>query len=157
MSDPLYFLQQAFTYKNDKEHVAFPDVDEITDSQDLTEYEIYGGYEQYEEVTFNIYLFKGVHHFIQCTERLEMKHDSFYYDNLETIEQNLPTLCTDLETYFPIKRSFEASDNLKFYVKPLECKNIKQFNSHIFSKDDGIGKDAFFENCVDLEFGDAKP
>ena len=127
MSDPLHFIQQVFSFKNDLEHVSFPTISSISNDEDLTESEMYGRYEQYEEVVFNVYLFKGVHHFVQCTERLDVKHGEEMSTHTDAIEQNLPTLCTTDETYFPLKRNFEASDNLKFYVRPLECKDLTQF------------------------------
>ena len=134
----------------------FPAPDSLEPEQDLTSLNLYGGYEQYDEVIFNVYLFKGTHHFVQCTERLDLKHETELGENAEAVAQNLPSLCTDKQTYFPLKRNFEASDNMKIYVRPLECKLLAHFSPEVYS-DDGIGKEAFLEKCVDLEHGDAKP
>lgn len=31
-------------------------------------------------------------------------------------------LCKNAKTYFPLKKQQQRTDNLKFYVRPLECK-----------------------------------
>ena len=63
-------------------------------------------------------------------------------------------LCKDLETYFPIRKNDQRYDNIKFYFRPLECKLDKS----IFRDLEKFGsKEMFYENCVDLEAGHAKP
>ena len=70
-----------------------------------------------------------------------------------TITQD--TLCKTLQSYFPLRKTEQKKDNVKYYIRPLECKlakdyflDMSRFNSPL---------DAFYENCIDLEAGDAKP
>ena len=64
----------------------------------------------YENVTVNIWLAKGHHHFIQCSEVSQYEGGS------------LPILCNGPETLLSIGKQVPASDNIKFYVRPLECR-----------------------------------
>ena len=156
-------------------------------------------YHTYQNVTFNIWLLKGTHHFVQCTDFLFMKYfdaDNDYCEDLEsrlgdeymnyckfakiidgyyadaddnfcsfdacettfdgrtamTIDEDV--LCKELETYFPVRKNYQKYDNVKFYVRPLECKlsddyfrDLEKFGS----------EDLLWENCVDFDAGDAKP
>lgn len=62
-------------------------------------------------------------------------------------------LCKSTETFFPLKKNDHDHDNVKFYVRPLECKLAKDK----FRDMSTFGnRDIFFENCVDLEV-DPKP
>ena len=154
-----------------------------------THLDLYNEYDSYENVTFNIWLFKGVHHFVQCEEFLFLKHfdetkdycvdynervSDQYYSNCDNFDQSTETcinennafnckemtitqdtLCKTLQTYFPLRKTEQKKDNVKYYIRPLECKlakdyflDMSRFNSPV---------DAFYENCIDLEAGDAKP
>ena len=73
-----------------------------------SELDVYSEYDKYENVTFNIWLMKGTHHFIQCTEHLKHKYshlsdaeDEVNYDRLVS---EFPGLCTEDQTYFPLRR-----------------------------------------------------
>ena len=69
-----------------------------------------------------------------------------------TIEEDI--LCKTLSTYFPLKKNDQRHDNVKFYIRPLECKLAKTY----FLEMERFGsEEAFYENCVDLEAGDPKP
>ena len=53
-----------------------------------------------------------------------------------------------------MRKNDQRSDHVKYYVRPLECKLAKDY----FLDMSRFGsKEAFYENCVDLEAGDAKP
>ena len=69
-----------------------------------------------------------------------------------TIDEDV--LCKDLETYYPIRKNDQRYDNIKFYIRPLECKLAQDY----FRELQYFGsEESFYENCVDLEAGDAKP
>ena len=59
-----------------------------------------------------------------------------------------------MATFFPVRKNDQQYDNIKFYIRPLECKLDKGY----FRDLDKFGsEELFYENCVDLEAGDAKP
>ena len=64
------------------------------------------------------------------------------------------TLCVDENRYFPLRKINTRTDNLKFYVRPLECK-LKQ--STFLRMETWGSEELFDENCVDFEAGDEKP
>ena len=120
-------------------------------------------YEKYENVTATIWLYKGVHHFIQCSEYQRYKHAIYtdpadpwagFKDNPDVAKWK--GLCISDNTYFPLKKSdqLDQSDNRKFYIKPLECK----LKSTKFRDLQNWGPESFFDTyCVDFERGDPKP
>lgn len=111
----------------------------------------YSEYEHYENVTFNIWLFKGEHHFVQCLDHLGVKYPE---DDFEPPLERFPTLCKNTNTFYPLKRSYQKHDNVKFYIRPLECRLGKT----LFKRFEEWGpKDIFEEYCIDFEKGDAKP
>lgn len=91
-------------------------------------------YHKYENVTVNIWLYKGTHHFVQCQDFQSYKHGTVadpddpwngFKDNPEVTK--FTSLCKSKITYFPIRYSdndgwSEENDNRKIYVRPLECK-----------------------------------
>ena len=99
----------------------------------------------YENVTVNIWMFKGEHHFIQCMEQLFDTPAALY---------SAPFLCGhSFLTYFSMFKSAPKHDNVKYYIRPMECK----LRYTTFKKIEDFGsEEAFWENCVDLE-RDAKP
>ena len=108
-------------------------------------------------------MYKGTHHFIQCTEYLRYTHGEVVdaenpwagmKDNPAVTNENW--LCKSHETFFPIRKvDTEAfSDNVKFYVRPLECR----LKETLFRDIQFWGPEEIFdENCVDFEKGDEKP
>ena len=63
------------------------------------------------------------------------------------------TLCKQPATYFPVKKNDQKHDNIKYYVRPLECKLKETY----FKKLESFGsEEIFWENCVDLDV-DSKP
>ena len=116
-------------------------------------------------MTFNIWLFKGEHHFVQCIENYYLKYfdyggeasnpDYLLSEGTADIDiESNNTLCKDKYSFYPIRRVYPKHDNVKFNIRPLECKlaystfkNLDQFGS----------EDIFWENCVNLEEGDEKP
>ena len=68
--------------------------------------------------------------------------------------ESIDTLCKSKETFFPIAKTFQNHDNVKFYVRPMECK----LAGTIFKDMPKLGGDKlFYDLCVDFEAGDAKP
>lgn len=66
---------------------------------------------------------------------------------------DVPFLCASKAKYHPIKRNAPLHDNVKYYVRPMECK--LRFTT--FRDMDLYGTDdLFWETCVDLEI-DPKP
>ena len=102
----------------------------------------------YQNVTMNIWLMKGEHHFVQCLDKLDEKYSG------DSEVTDFIALCNAMNVYYPIKKINSKHDNVKFYVRPLECK----LDQTIFKDRKEIGSDdLFYENCVDFERGDAKP
>ena len=67
MDDPLYFIQQAMTLTADLERSAIDIEAYITAAEDnLNDFAQFWpvGTEKYSNVTINIWLFKGSHHFV---------------------------------------------------------------------------------------------
>ena len=69
-----------------------------------------------------------------------------------TIDEDV--LCKDLESYYPIRKNDQRYDNIKFYIRPLECRLAQDYfrDLQYFGSEE-----TFYENCVDFEAGDAKP
>ena len=65
-----------------------------------------------------------------------------------------PFLCgRSFLSYFSMFKSAPKHDNVKYYIRPMECK----LRYTTFKKIEDFGsEEAFWENCVDLE-RDAKP
>ena len=164
--NPLYFIQQAFTLLQDFQKVAmaaYQRAAALLPAEDLDQ-RVVNPYDKYENVTANIWLYKGVHHFVQCPEHLKWKH-------AEATDANDPwgggltedadlkaftTLCKTDNTFFPLRNvnNNERYDNKLYYVRPLECK----LRDTLFQKMETWGPEADFDRyCVDFERGDAKP
>ena len=87
--------------------------------------------------------------------------NSWYYgacgtsdDGRTTMTIDEDVLCKDVETYFPIRKNDQRYDNIRFYIRPLECKLAQDY----FRELQYFGsEESFYENCVDFEAGDAKP
>ena len=73
------------------------------------------GHEKYVNVTINVWLFKGSHHFVQCSEDLRYKY--FTKDD-ETVRDGssgtfdeevtaFSALCVNDTTYYPIKMIYD--------------------------------------------------
>ena len=84
LDEAFFFIQQAFSIIGDRHKLYTTIVDqEGTDyafdssSEDLNYVEDF--YLQ-QNVTFNIWLFKGEHHFVQCTEHLNFKYGMYFDD-----------------------------------------------------------------------------
>ena len=105
------------------------------------------GYQQYETVTVNIWLTRGIHHFIQCDETIDRDPDLDGEDWSD--DDGLPVLC-DVDdtggTYYPVRRNAPKYDNVKFYVRPLDCEEARLF-SRLYDRE------AFWDHCVDKEVG----
>ena len=99
----------------------------------------------YENITVNIWMTKGEHHFIQCVEELF---------EIQGTAADAPFICGhSLFQFFPNMRVAPKHDNVKYYIRPMECK----LRYTTFKKIEDYGsEEAFWENCVDLE-RDAKP
>lgn len=69
-----------------------------------------------------------------------------------TIAQDI--LCDYVESYYPLRKNDQRHDNVKFFIRPLECKLEKTYfrNMELFGS-----TETFHKYCVDLENGDAKP
>ena len=70
--DPFYFLQQVLSLPSDTMKIAYDIYDYNAlqgNSNDQAQYWA-RNYETYENVTFNVWLFKGTHHFVSCLEYL---------------------------------------------------------------------------------------
>ena len=70
-------------------------------------------YEKYQNITVNIWLQKGIHHFIQCTQPLT---------SIPNDLRSVPYLCGTHNDFFPVRRNAPLHDNVKYYVRPMECK-----------------------------------
>ena len=116
--DPFYFIQQPFTLLGEIENV-HKDWDEWTNAYLSDDLEgtpkLVHEYDQYQNVTFNIWLFKGTHHFIQCLEHLVHKYATYDYD-LTTLNSDMgyyedeelesfKTLCKYDANFFPLQRT----------------------------------------------------
>ena len=77
------------------------------------------------------------------------------YNGANAIDTSIyKVLCNDIKTFLPLKKNNQLYDNVKFYVRPLECKLASDY----FKKLEYFGPDEYFyNNCVDLESGDPKP
>ena len=65
----------------------------------------------------------------------------------------VPHLCATTNKLFPLKRNNPLHDNVKYYVRPMECR--LRFTT--FKNMELYGNNAdFWETCVDLEV-DPKP
>lgn len=105
--------QEIFDYYNQ--------VDEsgtLTNSEDFDVFFV-NELDQYANVTFNIWLFKGDHHLVQCLDYLDNKYAN------DPIDRSI--LCNDYETYFPLKKNNQRYDNVKFFVRPLLCDLIDSY------------------------------
>ncbi len=120
-------------------------------------------YNRYENVTMNIWLYKGSHHFVQCRESVAYAWEkTFVLPNTEGARKtgnadldNFPALCKDLYTSAPLRTYDSYYDNVKYYVRPLDCELRK---SYFRKLEDWGGTDAeFYENCIDFSAGDSKP
>ena len=56
--------------------------------------------------------------------------------------------------YLPYLKNPQPYDNVKFYIRPLEC-HLR--SSHVKGKNKGWNEEKFREWCVDFERGDPKP
>ena len=161
-NDPFYFLQQVFSLIGDEQRT-ITEVAEaragLADGDALLVDQFWASeYDQYANVTLNVWLFKGSHHFIQCLEHLDWKYYNFKTDSTaDASDQEIllaSILCKNTNNYFPLKKNIQKYDNVKFYVRPLECK----LRDTYFKNMETFGpEDTFEENCVDFEAGDAKP
>ena len=92
----------------------------------------------------NIWLYKGTHHFVQCEHILEKAwkfenpSEENFYDyivngnwalNGRTFNVPHRTLCNTATNYYPLKRSEQNHDNVKFYIRPLECRLKKEMGA----------------------------
>ena len=76
--DALFFIQQAFSiigdvHKMDEFAYNTYDIDRVLNETTADEYYVEDFYEP-QNVTFNIWLFKGEHHFVQCNEMIHSKY-----------------------------------------------------------------------------------
>ena len=143
LEDALYYLAQAFAPFGDLTRLYDWMDDASTLSGQIVEYPPLD-WQRYETITVNIYLARGIHHFIQCDE-LTTTPDS----DLD----GLPLLCRDTDkrsTYYPVRRNELMHDNLEFYVQPLDCEHWSEFSA---SHDSSL----FSDWCVDWEVGHQKP
>ncbi len=87
-------------------------------------------YNTYENVTMNIWLYKGSHHFVQCRETIN--YSRYKLITIPSINENyrktgnkdiddFPALCKDMYTYAPLRPYESKYDNVKYYVRPLDC------------------------------------
>lgn len=77
-------------------------------------------WQKYEEITVNIWLANGIHHFIQCDHKITPNSKL----------GDLPLLCRDDDTrraYYPVRRNAQPYDNVKYYVRPLDCEEVLYF------------------------------
>ena len=111
----------------------------------------------------NIWLYKGQHHFVQCSEHLGYKHGTIVDEEEPWVGfqfnpqvTTFDTLCKSEETFFPLRRSNAEDmldDNQKYYVRPLDCK-LKQ-KGEIFEDIAVWGPEADFDRfCVDVDAGE---
>ena len=149
MSNKATYWHTIFDY-----HSFTPNSQGFIDFRDAPE-PLYPKYDSYENVTFNIWLFKGEHHHIQCNRNLytysEIDIPFEFRANYYFLS---PLLCGDRETYHALKKTYQDHDNVKFYVRALDCK----LSQTTFRNMGTIGDhNTFREKCVDLENGDPKP
>ena len=74
--DPFYFLQQVLSLPADGMKLAFDiyDYNVIQNLGDDQNQNWYIEYEKYQNVTFNVWMFKGTHHFVSCLEYFGQKY-----------------------------------------------------------------------------------
>ena len=84
MDDPFYFIQQPFSLLGDGENLKqdwFTHLDAFEAARNTAKKvgpaNVAHEYDKYQNVTFNLWLFKGTHHFVQCLELLNFKYGTF--------------------------------------------------------------------------------
>ena len=104
LDDPLYYLQQIFSLVADKHRPSVEKLDLLFGNPDMTHItnkSIVNEYDTYEDVTINIWLFKGTHHFVQCTDHLFLKYYSwkkdYCSDALRRLEEDYIDVCYNME------------------------------------------------------------
>ena len=79
--------------------------------------------EKYEDITINIWLYSGVHHFIVCDDRLARKLEVFSLTEYDPGEILAGFMCIEEYSYQYLKKVYPTYDNVKFYIRPIECKD----------------------------------
>ena len=118
------------------------------------------------EVVVNIWLTKGVHHYIYCFNSEDAivfgEHDYLGTYTDPTLGGKVAIMCADLynndQTDYSYVSNFmkpiPSADNVKLNFRPLDCSYTDSF----FILKERYGNAATFDsNCVNFEEGDSKP
>ena len=74
--------------------------------------------------------------------------------NNDRLNANLPLLCNKTEDYMPFYRGGQVYDTVKYYIRPLECKDKYDY---FRNKVRGFNETKFWDWCVNFDNGDPKP
>ena len=75
---------------------------------------------------------------MQCGDMLKWKY--YAYSDASDHSQDGGTddstvlgwsgMCVNQTTYFPLRRNYEVKDNIKYYIRPLECKLADDYDNN---------------------------